>query len=93
MGRFSNTPKLGRFIRGSFNYENNLKPHSGDRRLKGNPVFIAAFKEIKCTDQRLLWHEYIENKKETTWKSELNWQLQLMSSGDRGKMCDEEKIF
>ena len=41
-----------------------LNPHSGDIRLKGNPIFIAGFKEIKCTDQRPLWHEYIENEKE-----------------------------
>ena len=36
---------------------------------------------------------YWKWKGKTTWKSGVNWQLQLISSGDRGKMCDKEKKF
>ena len=74
---------MGRFTWGCVNYDQNLKLRS----RKPNIFFIFLFFIFLYTDQHLLWHEYTNDfKRKTTWKSEVNWQLELISSGDRSKM-------
>ena len=76
-GGLSNTLKLGRFIWGCVNYENNSVQLRVTKVTRGqvNPTFFDV-------DQRLLWHECIKNLKKENylkkWTELTSWYLRAI---------------